>query len=189
MHSKGNYKQGEKTALRLGENNSKLSNRQRINLKNIQAAPAAQFQKNKWPNQKMGQRSKQTFLQSFIFNPMSILTRANRQLNYLNQVCFLLKLSFFPSSLRRCTQKGKLPGRGQQVERKESKHLKSLWSEHVTWADGGGMDCAGFCTYAEPVLFRHSHHLGRFKTLLEMICFGLKAVLDSKAFLTHELAT
>ena len=35
----------------------------RINLKNIQAAHAAQFQKNKWPNQKMGQRTKQTFLQ------------------------------------------------------------------------------------------------------------------------------
>ena len=39
--------QSEKTALRLGENNSKQSNRQRINLKNIQATPAAQFQKNK----------------------------------------------------------------------------------------------------------------------------------------------
>ena len=39
--------------LGLGENNSKWSNRQRINLKNIQATPAAQFQKNKWPNQKM----------------------------------------------------------------------------------------------------------------------------------------
>ena len=35
MHSKGNYKQGEKTALRLGENNSKRSNRQRIHLKDI----------------------------------------------------------------------------------------------------------------------------------------------------------
>ena len=30
LHDKGNYKQGEKTALRLGENNSKRSNRQRI---------------------------------------------------------------------------------------------------------------------------------------------------------------
>ena len=30
---------------------------------NIQAAHAAQNQKNKWPNQKMGQRTKQTFLQ------------------------------------------------------------------------------------------------------------------------------
>ena len=39
--------QGEKTALRLGENNSKRSNRQRINLKNIQATPPAQLQKNK----------------------------------------------------------------------------------------------------------------------------------------------
>ena len=35
----------------------------RINLKNIQATLAAQFQKNKQPNQKMGQRTKQTFLQ------------------------------------------------------------------------------------------------------------------------------
>ena len=58
MHNKGNYKQGEKTAFRMGENNSKQSNWQIINLKNIQATPAAQFQKNKQPNQKMGQRTK-----------------------------------------------------------------------------------------------------------------------------------
>ena len=31
MHSKGNYKQGEKSILRMGENNSKWNNRQRIN--------------------------------------------------------------------------------------------------------------------------------------------------------------
>ena len=55
MHNEGNYKQDEKTAFRIGENNS---NWQRINLKNIQAAPAAQFQKNKRPNQKVGQRTK-----------------------------------------------------------------------------------------------------------------------------------
>ena len=60
---KGNYKQGEKTAFRMGEDNSKQSNWQRINLKNLQATPVAQFQKNKWPNQKMDQRTKQTFLQ------------------------------------------------------------------------------------------------------------------------------
>ena len=58
MHNKGNYKQGEKTASRMGENNSKRSNWQTTNLKNIQATPAAQFQKNKQPNQKMGQRTK-----------------------------------------------------------------------------------------------------------------------------------
>ena len=33
MCNKGNYKQGEKTAFRMGENNSKWSNWQRINLK------------------------------------------------------------------------------------------------------------------------------------------------------------
>ena len=50
--------QGEKTAFRMGENNSKWSNWQTTNLKNIQATPVAQFQKNKQPNQKMGQRTK-----------------------------------------------------------------------------------------------------------------------------------
>ena len=35
----------------------------KINLRNIQAILKAQFQKNKQPNQKMGQRTKQTFLQ------------------------------------------------------------------------------------------------------------------------------
>ena len=45
----------------MGENNSKRSKWQIINLKNIQAAHAAQFQKNKRPNQKMGQRTDRHF--------------------------------------------------------------------------------------------------------------------------------
>ena len=57
--------QGEKTALKMGEYISKWSKWQKINLKNIQATHAAQFQKNKQPNQKMGQRTKQTFLQTY----------------------------------------------------------------------------------------------------------------------------
>ena len=57
MHKEGNYKQGKKTAFRMGENNSKQSNWQRINLKNIEAAHAAQYQKNKWPNQKNGPKN------------------------------------------------------------------------------------------------------------------------------------
>ena len=35
LHSKGNYKQNEKTTLRMGENIFKLINGQRINLQNI----------------------------------------------------------------------------------------------------------------------------------------------------------
>ena len=45
----------------MGENNSNLSNWQRSNLQNIQAAHAAQYQKNKWPIQKVGQKTKQHF--------------------------------------------------------------------------------------------------------------------------------
>ena len=54
MHSKVNHKQDEKTTLRMGENIFKQSNWQRINLQNTQAAHAAQYQKNKQPNSKMG---------------------------------------------------------------------------------------------------------------------------------------
>ena len=46
MHSKGNYKQGKKTTLRMGENNSKWNSWQRINLQNIRAAHTTQYQKN-----------------------------------------------------------------------------------------------------------------------------------------------
>ena len=63
MHKEGNYKQDEKTAFRMGENNSKRSNWQIINLKYIQAAHATQFQKSKWPNEEMGQKIQQTFPQ------------------------------------------------------------------------------------------------------------------------------
>ena len=63
MQNEGNHKQGENKAFRMGENNSKWSNWERINLKNMQTTPKAQFQKNKWPNQKICQITKQTFLQ------------------------------------------------------------------------------------------------------------------------------
>ena len=52
MPKERNYKQSEKTAFRMGEHNSKWSNWQIINLQNIQAAHAAQYQKNKQPNKK-----------------------------------------------------------------------------------------------------------------------------------------
>ena len=47
MHSKGSYKQVEKTTLRMGENNSKWNNWPRINFQNIQAAYSIQYQKDK----------------------------------------------------------------------------------------------------------------------------------------------
>ena len=55
-------KQGEKTTLQMGENNSKWNNWQRIDFQNIPAAHATQYQKNK-PNEKVGKRPKQTFIQ------------------------------------------------------------------------------------------------------------------------------
>ena len=50
----GNYKQGEKTTLRMGENNSKWNKWQQINFQNIQAAHMPEKQ----PSQKVGKRPK-----------------------------------------------------------------------------------------------------------------------------------
>ena len=58
MHSKGNHKQNEKIAHRMGENICKWSDQQGINFQNLQAAHAAQYQKYKQPNPKMGRRPK-----------------------------------------------------------------------------------------------------------------------------------
>ena len=63
MHNEGNYKKGEKTAFRMEEIIANKATNKELIWKNIQAAPVAQFQKNKQPNQKMGQRAKQIFLQ------------------------------------------------------------------------------------------------------------------------------
>ena len=57
LQNKINYKQAEKTAFGMGENNSKWSKWKTTNLKNVQATPAVQFQKNKWPNQKNGPKN------------------------------------------------------------------------------------------------------------------------------------
>ena len=45
----------------MGENNSKWNNWQRINFQNIQAAHTTQYQKNKWPNQKVGKNLNRHF--------------------------------------------------------------------------------------------------------------------------------
>ena len=63
LHSERKYKLNEKTTLRMGENNNKWNNWQRINFQNTQAARTTQYQKNKQPNQKVGKKPKQTFLQ------------------------------------------------------------------------------------------------------------------------------
>ena len=58
LHSKGKHKQDEKTTPRMGEDICKRSNWQRISLQNLQAAHAAQYQKNKQPKPKMCRRPK-----------------------------------------------------------------------------------------------------------------------------------
>ena len=60
---KGNYKQREKIAFRMGENNSKRKTDKELISKIYKQLLQPNYRKNKWPNQKMGQRTKQTFLQ------------------------------------------------------------------------------------------------------------------------------
>ena len=58
MHSKENYKQGEKITVRMGENNSKWNNWQRINFQNIQAAYTSQYQKKQTTPSKSEEKTK-----------------------------------------------------------------------------------------------------------------------------------
>ena len=63
MPAEGNYKQSEKKALTMWENNSIWKNWQMINLQNIQVAHATQYKKQNNSIKKMVETPKQTFLQ------------------------------------------------------------------------------------------------------------------------------
>ena len=58
LNSEGNYKQGEKTILGMGENNSEWNNWQRIHFQIIQAAHTIKYQGGKKKaNQKVGKKT------------------------------------------------------------------------------------------------------------------------------------
>ena len=57
FHSRGNYKQGEKTTLRMGGNDSQWINWQRINFQNMQAAHTIQYQKKQTTQYKSGKKT------------------------------------------------------------------------------------------------------------------------------------
>ena len=66
MHSKGHYKQCEKTTLRVEENCSKWNNWQKIDFQNIQATHTTQYQKNDQPMKNWGKDLKRHYFKEDI---------------------------------------------------------------------------------------------------------------------------
>ena len=68
LHNEGNYKQGKKTDFRMGENKANKTNDKELISKIYKQLIHLNTRKINDPNQKLGQITKQTFLQRWLIN-------------------------------------------------------------------------------------------------------------------------
>ena len=130
LHSKRNYKQGKNTTLRMGENNSKLNNWQIINFQNIQATHTTQYQKNKQPNQKVGKRPKQIFLQRRHIDGNKHIKRCSTSLIIREmQIRTIMRYHFTPNRMA-IIKNPQTTSAGEGVEKREPSYTAG---ENVNW--------------------------------------------------------
>ena len=144
LHSKGNYKQEEKTTLRMGEIFANKSMDKGLISKIYKQLMQLNIKKNKQPNPKMGRRPKQVFLQrrhkdgqeahekllkALIIREMQIKTTMRYHLTPVRMG--IIRKSTNNKCCRGCGEKGTLLHCWwRSEERRVGKECRSRWSPY-----------------------------------------------------------
>jgi len=126
----------------MRENNSKWSNWQRINLKIIQAIPAAQFQKNKWSNQKWAKEINRHFSEEDIQMANKHMKRCSTSLIIREmQIKTTMRYHFMPKIKLLYTQVQEriyIPHHSRRTTKLAQVTEKCLWDLKCSWINRTG---------------------------------------------------
>ena len=113
----------------MGENICKQCDQQGISLQNLQIAHVAQYQESKQPNQKMGRRSKQTFLQRIYVDSQQAQEKMFNIANYQRVQIKTMRQHLVPVR-KAINKKSTTINAGEDVEKREPSYTVG---KNINW--------------------------------------------------------